>query len=248
MVGVSKTPVCSSPYSYTNSKGAEITGRELSKKEIKEIEELFISSAIRAYKAGYDGVELHGCHSYLLSQFLNKNVNLRTDEYGKNRSLILENIIKGIREHTSSDFSVGIRLGAFEPTLSDGIENALKCQELGFDFLNISYGFTRESQPYCPDDFPLKDIIWAGGQIKKSVNIPCFAVNGIQSKEQFVKALDLCDVDMVCIGRGVLVNYNWAKDVLNNINPGKCLYCKTCMWRVDPSKCPGKISYLKQII
>ena len=74
VVGISEDPLCPSPYEFKNYAGS-VVGHEMTSDDIKSIQNDFTSAAIRAYKAGYDGVELHGCHAYLLSQFLNKKVN-----------------------------------------------------------------------------------------------------------------------------------------------------------------------------
>lgn len=87
--------------------------------DIITVQQQFIETGVRAYKAGYDGVELHECHGYLLCQFLNKRVNHRTDIYGTQPAKLAIDIMQGIRSATSDDFPVGIRLGAFEPALED---------------------------------------------------------------------------------------------------------------------------------
>lgn len=101
-----------------------------------------MNAAVRIWKAGYDGIELHGAHRYLICQFLNPRVNKRTDEYGKQPTLFVIEIINRIREIVPDTFIIGIRLGAFEPTLADGIANAKALEKNGIDFLNISYGCT----------------------------------------------------------------------------------------------------------
>ena len=81
----------------------------LSAVEIESLRDAFIDGCLRACRAGYDGVELHGCHSYLLCQFLNRRTNRRRDPYADGLVLIKE-IYDGVRAGTSPDFVVGIRL------------------------------------------------------------------------------------------------------------------------------------------
>ena len=88
------------------------------------------------------------------------------------------------------------------------------------DFLDISYGFNGEDEPVAPPDFPYKDVIYGAGEIKKQVGIPVFAVNSIRSAEDAEGVLRETGVDMVDIGRGVLVNYDWAKDAAAGGIPG----------------------------
>lgn len=232
--------LCPSDYEYLKEDKKRI-GHEMTKEEIKRVQEKFIQAAVRAYQAGYDGVELHGCHSYLMCEFFNSRVNRRTDEYGRNPEKFALEILEGIRKETPKDFIVGIRLGAFEPKLSDGIRHAQILEEHGIDFLDISYGFSGEDEPEAPNDFPYKDVIYGAGEIKKHVSVPVFAVNSITDAKMADGVLKLTGVDMADIGRGVLVNYNWAKDAMEGKDTGRCLNCKVCQWRIDPQKCAGRI-------
>jgi 2,4-dienoyl-CoA reductase-like NADH-dependent reductase (Old Yellow Enzyme family) len=99
-------PVCPSD-------DAETGARALSLAEVHDLREAFIDAAVRADRAGFDGVELHGAHGYVLCQFLSDEINRRTDEYGgsfENRSRLIQQILDGIRERCRPDFNVGIRL------------------------------------------------------------------------------------------------------------------------------------------
>lgn len=244
VISIGENNVCPSNYECV-FRDQPKKGRELTLDELKNLQQDFIKAGIRAYQAGYDGVEIHACHSYLISQFLNSRINHRSDIYGIQKELFAAEIIEGIRNQTSSEFIIGIRLGGFEPTLEDSIYYAKKFEFLGVDFLDISYGFVTESTPYAPADYPFKDIIYAAQQIKKEVSIPVFAVNQINNPDLAEDILETTGVDMVDIGRATLVNYNFANDALAGKDVGRCLNCKVCMWRIDPSKCPGKIKFEK---
>ncbi len=239
IMGLMNPAPCPSAYEFQRRDFTQ-RGAEMTLEQIAELRQNFAEAARRAQKAGYDGVELHGCHSYLLCQFLNKRVNRRTDKYADGMKLV-EEIVNDVREATGPDFIVGIRLGVFEPGLQDGIDHAKRLAELGIDFLDLSYGFGPESDPEKPEDFPLADVIFGAGRVKAEVgDVPVFAVYGIQSAEQAQLALDLTNADMIDVGRGILVNYNWPKDACDGRDTGKCLYCPTCMWRVDADKCAGR--------
>ncbi len=245
VVSATEDRVCPSEYTCVQ-KGIEKRGRALSVEEIHRVEEEFIEAARRAYQAGYDGVELHGCHSYLLSQFMNRRVNKRNDEYGPDGMEILWRILEGIRKVTPPEFIVGIRLGAFEPELSDGIKHAKWLEAHGIDFINVSYGFDLEARREKPDGYPFAEAVYGAKKIKEAVSVPVFAVYGIQDGETAEAVLQDTNVDMVNIGRGVLVNYQWANDVKEGRDPGKCLYCSTCMWRVDADRCAGRLKRLRE--
>ena len=103
---INQKPVCPS---HNEKHGA----RELSFQEIIQLKNDFISAAERAQKSGYDGVEVHGAHGYILTQFLSASINKRTDSYGgslENRARILFEIISGIREKCGDKFLLGVRL------------------------------------------------------------------------------------------------------------------------------------------
>jgi len=123
-----------------------------SQEEINKIVDGFAHASEYLYKAGYDGVELHGAHGYLLSQFLSETTNLRTDNYGgslENRARIIVDIAQAIRKRVNKDFILGIKLNSVE-FQSKGFqpEEAKKlCQILEqneFDFVELSGG-TYES-------------------------------------------------------------------------------------------------------
>ena len=242
VVGISKDPICPSPYEYKNYAGT-VASHEMTREDIKSIQNDFIEATRRAYEAGYDGVELHGCHAYLISQFLNKKVNKRTDEYGKNPEKFVIEIIEGIRKVTPSEFVVGIRLGGFEPTIEDGIHYAKVLEKNGIDFLDISYGFMSEQEMHVDEEYKYSNAVYAAQKIKEEVSIPVFAVNGINSAELAEEILNETNVDIVDIAKGFLINPNWANDAKEGKDTGKCLNCAKCMWFGQSKVCAGKVLF-----
>ena len=172
---------------------------------------------------------------------MNKRVNRRTDEYAADGMKILENILDGIRKVVPESFVVGIRLGAFEPTIEYGIAHAKWLEAHGIDFINVSYGFSQDADEVKPEDYPFAAAMYGGKRIKEAVSVPVFAVYGIQNGEMAEAALEDTKADMINIGRGILVNYDWANDVKEGKDPGKCLYCQKCIWRAQTEVCAGKV-------
>jgi len=130
-------PVCPS--------GNQDTGaRALSIQEVEQLKEDFVTAAVRVRKAGFDGVELHGAHGYILGQFLSASINRRSDKYGgslENRSRIIFEIIDRIRARCGPDFLLGIRLSPerFDVRLGEIIEVAQRLLSEGhIDFLDMS--------------------------------------------------------------------------------------------------------------
>lgn len=136
------------PYSYMMGLANE-TPRALTVKEIKDIEEKYAQAALRAKKAGFDGVELHSVGYYLGQQFLSKTANIRTDEYGgsrENRVRFHLNIIRRIRELCGEDFAIIVKLSVIEMgkdggiSMPDGLYYCRKFQEAGVDAIEVLAG------------------------------------------------------------------------------------------------------------
>ncbi len=123
--------------------------RELKLDEIKAIIEKFIRVGRRAYESGYDAVQLHAAHGYLLSSFLSPYMNTRTDEYGgrlENNARILVDIIKGLRNETGKNFPIMIKLQSQDGipaglSLDEGVKIAKHVADAGYDAIEPSGGF-----------------------------------------------------------------------------------------------------------
>ena len=126
------------------SDNEETGARALTLEEVEQLKEDFVLAAQRAEKAGFDGVEIHGAHGYILCQFLSPEINQRTDRYGgslENRSRIIFEIIDAIRERCRPDFLLGVRLSPerFDVKLGEIIEVAQRLMKEGrIDFLDMS--------------------------------------------------------------------------------------------------------------
>ena len=191
------------------------TPHELSIDEIHEIKNAFIQAAIRAQKAGYDMVELHGAHGYLLCEFLSPITNKREDEYGgsfKNRCRLLLEITKGIKEAITIPLIV--RLSAHEWMKegwneADSIKLAQALENLGIDALHISSGGNNLKPDLPPKIIPLYQTSYAK-TIKEQVNIPIIAVGLITTPVEAEALLMGKICDFVAFGRELLRNPNLA--------------------------------------
>lgn len=134
---IGATPVCPSVNEETGA-------RAMSTEEVQQLVGDFVAAAVRAEKAGFDGVEVHGAHGYVLCQFLSSEINQRADKYGgslENRSRVFFEIIEGIRQQCSADFMVGVRLSPerFGMKLAEVVELAQRLMSEGnIDFLDMS--------------------------------------------------------------------------------------------------------------
>ncbi len=126
------------------SEDAETGARALTTAEVEELIEDFIVAAVRSEKAGFDGVEIHGAHGYILCAFLSPELNRRTDRFGgslENRVRIVHEIVKGIRARTGANFQLGLRLSPerFGLRMAEQIEVARQFLASGdLDYLDMS--------------------------------------------------------------------------------------------------------------
>lgn len=225
--------------------------RKLSEKEIKEIIRSFVRAAERAKAAGFDGVEIHGAHGYLLTQFFSEKVNKRSDKYGgnfKNRNRIAEEIYKCVRYKLGDDFIIGIRMGCNENSLEESIKRAKFFEELGYDYLHVSTGFNNAPiEEEVPEDFPGNFIVYGASRVKENVNIPVIGVNRIKKPSDIVQLISKDLLDFVAIGRAQLADYNFTKHLRNGEPIFICLECKPCKWFSNGDECPRQIQVKKGI-
>ncbi len=131
------TPVCPSDNPRSGARG--LTGDE-----VEQLTEDFVTAAVRAERAGFDGVEIHGAHGYIVCQFLSADINQRSDRWGgslENRSRLLFDIVEGIRQRCRPDFNLGVRLSPerFGMQLPEVREVAQRLMDEGdIDYLDMS--------------------------------------------------------------------------------------------------------------
>lgn len=218
------------------------TSRALTIDEIHRIQNYYVEAAKRVKKAGFDGIELHGAHGYLIDQFMSPITNKREDEYGgsiENRMRFALEVIDGIKGIAGGDFIIGYRLGGIAPTIEEGIEIAKALEDKGVDLLHVSKGIEGEKLPVVPEDFPFNWIVYIGTEIKKHVHIPVIVVNGIRKPEQASYLLENNLADFVALAKSQLVDPEWANKAINGGEIITCLECKVCQWFTDSRKCPG---------
>lgn len=195
------------------------TSKELTIKEIENIVYDFGKAAKRVKDAGFDGVEIHAAHGYLLSQFFSPLTNKRTDLYGGevlNRIRLHLEIIKKVREVVGEEYPVFIRLGASDyaeggVTIEDSLIAAKEFEKAGVDVLDISGGLngyrveTNSEEGYF---WPLTEAI------KKNVNIPVILTGGVISSRGAEELLANGKADLIGVGRAILKDSSWAQQAM----------------------------------
>lgn len=194
-------------------------GRELPRsmtiREIEEVIEDFSRAARRACEAGFDVVEIHGAHGYLLSQFLSPLSNRRDDEYGgslENRVRLSLRVIRGIRKELGQDYPVLYRLGAEDMlqgglTLDEGVKAATMLAEEGVGIIDVSGGLVGHLNP--ANEGPGFFITQAAA-VKRAVKIPVIGVGGIKTAVEADAIIRSGQVDLVAVGRALFKDPKWA--------------------------------------
>lgn len=224
------------PSPYVNSDGRH---RELSLAEIEVIRDDFVAAAVRAEKSGYHGIELHGAHGYLLCAFMNPKLNQRMDRFGDPLQLVGE-IIGGIRQSVKSDFLVTIRIGLDNPDPSVGLSQCQELEKMGIDLLNVSSGMAQEQRLEIPEGFPFSELAWRGCEAKRHVSVPVIAVGDLNDPVRAARLVGEGYADFAAVGRGMLVDPEWANKALAGQPIHPCLDCRDCVWFRHHQKCPGR--------
>jgi len=212
---INQQPVAPSPIPV----GEGETPRELSKEEIEEIVKAFGKAAERAVKAGFDAIEIHGAHGFLLSQFLSPLTNRRNDEYGgtvENRMRFPLEVVKEVKKHIK-DAVLLYRIGATDLhpeglAIEDSKILAQKLVEEGIDILDVSGGLCG-SQPLELQNKQGYFIPYAE-KIKKATNIPVMGGGGIKDPLFADKLIKEGRVDLIYVGRVQLSDSTWAKKAI----------------------------------
>ena len=204
--------------------GPSATGktRELTISEIEALVEEFAMAAKRATKAGFDGVELHGAHGFLLNQFFSPLLNKRRDEYGgplENRMRFPLMVVKKVRESVRGKLLL-YRLGADDLApngthIDDSAAFALKLEQYGVDVIDVSGGLCG-SEPK-----QLRSVkgyfIPQAYEIKKAVRTPIIGVGGITEAEYADKLVRDGKVDLVAVGRALWKDPKWAEKAVETL-------------------------------
>lgn len=199
-----------------------VVPKELGKKEIKDIIEEFKDAALRVKEAGFDGVEIHSAHGYLLNQFYSPLTNKRIDEYGGDllgRIKIHLEIIKAVRDAVGDKFPILLRLGASDymeggSTIEDSKIAALEFEKAGVDIIDVSGGFCGYIVPGVTGQGYFSPLTEA---IKEIVSIPVILTGGITEVNAAEKLLSEGKTDLVGVGRAIYKESNWAEKAIKSL-------------------------------
>ncbi len=209
---LSPTPVAPSAVALQGMDGFINPPRELAAGEIEELVGRFIETARLAEQAGFSGVQIHGAHGYLISQFLSPHHNRRNDKWGgslENRMRFLVEIYQGIRAAVGSEFLVGLKLnsadfqkGGFDE--NDSIRVVQKMSELGIDFIEISGGNYESPEMLTAKESTKKREAFFLDYAEKAravSQVPLIITGGFRSEPAMNEALQSGHLDFIGIAR-----------------------------------------------
>jgi NADPH2 dehydrogenase len=202
------------------------TPRALTADEIRALVDAYADGARRAAEAGFNVIELHGAHGYLLGQFLSPLTNRRTDRYGgdlNGRLTFAREVIDAVRNAVGESFPLFYRLGAddFTPgglTPEDGQQASVYLTEAGIDCIDVSGGLIGTGRDRFTDQgffVPLAE------GIKRAANIPVIGVGNIRDADYADFVVREGRIDLVAIGRALLKNPDWAEQAAQQLEMKK---------------------------
>ena len=189
--------------------------RELTGVEIKSLVESFAAAALRAIKVGFDVIEIHAAHGYLLHQFYSPIANTRTDEYGGDfdgRTRFLREVVEAVRNVIPNETPLFVRISATDWVdegwnIIDSIELSHVLKKLGVDLIDVSTGGNVHKAPIKAT--PGYQVPFAAA-IRKEAEIPTTAVGLITEPEQAQYIVETGEADAVFLARALLRNPRWA--------------------------------------
>ncbi|HYM83012.1 MAG TPA: FAD-dependent oxidoreductase [Candidatus Dormibacteraeota bacterium] len=227
-------------YENAEEKGKEI--REASIAEILELVDLFSEAAWRVKQAGFDAVELHAAHGYLLSEFMSPYLNMRTDRFGgsfENRMRFPLAVIDSIQKKCGKSFPVLVRY-SFEEwcpggrTLDEGLETARWLERAGVAAIDLSQGMQESpGAGFDPMQYPQGWATYAAEATKKVVKVPVITSHSLRDPEYCERILAEGKTDLVGLSRQLLADPYWpVKAKYGRIKEiRKCISCLGGCWQ-----------------
>jgi len=228
----------------------QVVPQAMTKDDIMRVQDDFVAAAKRVMQAGFQAIELHGAHGYLLSQFLSPALNLRDDEYGgslANRARFALEVLDKVQAAVGESCLVYMRFGAADGvpgglTLEEGQQVAQWLVEAGIKLLHVSSGVGGAPVTAAAGAEGWSPTMVLAREIRAAVDVPVIGVGGIIRPEQAQAALEAGLVDLVAVGKGLLADPLWASKALGHtLAPiNLCRQCPRCGHYQHPFSCPAR--------
>ena len=218
--------------------GSKAKIRQLSSDEIHQLVGDYANVAARVVEAGFDAIQLHGAHSWLLSAFLSPVTNKRDDEWGGSpakRARIVREIYRAMRKVTGPDYPVLIKLGIkdYHPEgkpVSEGIEVAKLLQQDGFDAIELSEGVEQDFFHHILRDAVAPYYLEECRQARRKLTVPLILVGGMRKLRDMQGVLDEGIADAVSMCRPFIMNPRLVRDLRDGASDTVgCTSCNECM-------------------
>ncbi len=248
------SPVGASPLSYIfdqSGPGSSLPARMrrekrvrgLSVEEMRELRESFVRGAGIAKSAGFDAIELHGAHGYLLAGFLSPFSNKREDEYGggpEARLKYILEVIRGVRDQVGAHYPILFRMSGREylpggQDIEDSQWIARRLEQAGIDGLDVSAGITMQATPlswmYPSTASPQGTFIGDAAGVQEAVRIPVIGVGKIRDPWFAEKILEERRADFVALGRPLIADPEWPRKAAEGREREirRCISCNRCL-------------------
>lgn len=221
----------------------QVTGTAMTKENINYLVNAFAEAGKRVKDSGFDGVEIHGAHTYLINQFLSPYYNKRTDEYGgslENRMRFLLEIYYKMREMVGEDFPILVKLTATDfheggLTFEETRRICKRLEEIGIDAIEISgniHGKAKSMVGEVFDGYELQEegyFLEYAKIISSEVNVPIITVGGFKDIDNMEKILNAANIDFFALSRPLLAEPFLIKRwKAGDKKPAICIRCSKC--------------------
>ncbi len=216
-----------------------IVPRAMTVMDIRNTVHAFAAAAARAEKAGFDVVEIHAAHGYLISQFLTPFENRRTDQYGgelENRARMGLEVLRACKAAVKIPVIYRLSVDDYFPEglqYAEGKQVALWAAKAGADALHIAAGHYRSlpsaARMIPPMAEPDATFLAYAAAVKKEVSIPVIAVGRLNDPDQAAEAVEMGKADFIALGRTSIAEPEWVEKLKRGEPPRRCLACNSCV-------------------
>jgi len=231
-----------------------VVGQEMTEEDIERVIEAFAQAARRVKESGFDGVQIHAAHGFLINQFASLYTNKRDDRWGgslENRLRFLREVYKRCRAQVGEDYPLLAKISAWDKTAEglkpeDGVVMARMMAEMGFDGIEVSCGILEDvgsiaygngtygAEP--PQGYNRK----VAQAIKSQVKVPVFVVGGLTDPAVMEEIVANGEADYISMSRGLVADPNFPKRLEEgNRKPAVCIHCNLCYGYIltEPLRC-----------
>lgn len=215
----------------------KVAHREMAEEDIEAVIADFAAAAVRAVEAGFDAIQLHGAHGYLMSQFLSPLYNHRSDRWGgslQNRQRFHLEVLSGVRRAVGDDFPVLIKLGAQDDReggllVEEGVDTARELAEAGIDAIEVSGGFGDSIRAF-KEERERTYFREIAAMVKRAVNVPVMMVGGIRNLETAKNVIESGDADLISMCRPFIREPGFLKRWQSGETMHtSCISCNKCL-------------------